>query len=370
MRASKKQWQLRSLMTQLLWSSLVALMVSACGNKIDLPTPPDEPSTTIEQFLPFRWGSDALQIDLNAPEDIFTGLDRLLYVADTGNDRVIMLDKAGRVQGISRPIHRPMAIGQDSFLNLLIVNGTNVVYTIDLVAHRHLIAEAPVETLTVGPPNAVFTGVAAFGSKRNFYVTDQANSRIWRYDGQALKPILFQGTGVGTANAPTGITTFLIPTGNLANVLNEEGFIFTQMREVFKIQWIGGGNVFPPFAPQISPSDNVDFFNHFKNDSRDGDIDYLPEDVAVDNSGRIYVVDSVADSVFVFNRNGEFLMDRNQITLLSFGGTGSGDRQFRNPKGIAFLDVDDDQVLYVADTGNNRILRFKLSSEFDSGFGQ
>ncbi len=340
----------------------------SCGQKIPLPPTPDIPSTTLEQFLPFAWGSDALQVDLNAPEDIFTGLDRLLYVADTGNDRIIMLDKAGRVQGISQPVPNPVAIGQDNLLNLLIVNETNVVYKIDLVAHRHLIAEAPVETLAVGVDNAVFTGVAAFGDQGNFYVTDKQNSRIWRWDGDALKPVIFQGTGVGTANAPTGITSFLIPSGNIANSLDNEGFIFTQMGEVFKIQWIGGGNVFPPFAPQISPSDNVDFFNHFKNDGLDGDIDYLPEDVAVDNSGRIYVIDSKADSVFIFNRNGEFLMDRNQIHILSFGGTGSGEKQFRNPKGIAFLDADDDQVLYVADTGNNRILRFKLSSEFDSGF--
>ncbi len=352
----------------LLYLSAATFLFWHCGQKIDLPVPPDEPSTTVEQFLPFNWGADALQVDLNGPEDIFTGLDRLLYVADTGNDRIIMLDKAGRVQGISQPIPNPMAIGQDSFLNLLIVNGTNVVFKIDLVAYRHLISEAPVETLAVGVDNASFTGVAAFGSKGHFYVTDIANDRIWRYDGEALKPIIFQGTGVGTTNAPTGITTFLIPTGNIANVLDDESFIFTQMKEVFKIQWIGGGNVFPPFVPKLSPSDNVDFFNHFKNDARDGDIDYLPEDVAVDNSGRIYVIDSVADSVFIFNRNGEFLMDRNQIRILSFGGTGDGPTQFRNPKGIAFLDVDDDQVLYVADTGNHRILRFKLSSEFDRGF--
>ncbi|MFQ5751033.1 MAG: NHL repeat-containing protein [bacterium] len=354
----------------LVLSVLLLSLFSGCGNKIELPTPPDVRSTTIEQFLPFAWGADALQIDLNAPEDIFTGLDRLLYVADTGNDRVIMLDKAGRVQGISKAIAHPMAIGQDSQLNLLIVNGSNFVFRIDLVDHNHLIAEASIDTVAAAVSSSSFTGVTAFGATGVFYVTDINKNRILKFDetDQTLKPVIFPGTGVGTSNAPTGITSFLIPTGNLTSILNEQGFIFTQVGEVFKLQWLSGGNVLPSFSPIISPSDNVDFFNHFKEDSRDGIIDFMPEDVAVDNSQRIYVIDSKADSVFVFNRNGEFLKDRNEISILSFGGTGSGEKQFRNPKGIAYLDVDDDQVLYVADTGNNRIVRFKLSSDFDQGF--
>lgn len=341
-----------------------------CGEKIDLPTPPDIPSTTQEQYLPFAWGADALQIDLNEPEDIFTGLDRLLYLADTGNDRILMLDKAGRVQGISQTIEHPIAIGQDSFLSLLIVNGTNMVFRIDLVANQHLIGQASIDTVVTGSGSASYTGVAAFGAEGLFYVTDINNNQILKFDSEdrLLKPVVFQGTGVGTTNTPTGITTFLIPAGNISSILSEEGFLFTQKGEVFKLQWLSGGNVLPSFAPQISPSDNVDFFNHFKDDALDGVIDYLPEDIAVDNSGRIYVIDSKADSVFIFNRNGEFLRDRNQISILSFGGTGSGEKQFRNPKGIAFLDVDDDQVLYVADTGNNRVVRFKLSSDFESGF--
>ncbi|MFQ5707613.1 MAG: NHL repeat-containing protein [bacterium] len=349
---------------------LLAVFFWGCGNKIDLPMASDQSSTTQEQFLPFAWGADALQIDLNGPEDILTGLDRLLYVADTGNDRVIMLDKAGRVNGISQTIQHPMALGQDSHLNLLIVNGSNAVFRIDLVAVNQLIAQAPIDTVAVGAKSSSFTAVAAFGSQKEFYVTDVSNNRILRFDttDETLKPVVFQGTGVGTANAPTGITSFLIPTGNLSSILNEEGFVFSQVGEVFRLQWLRGGNVLPPFSPVISPSDNVDFFNHFKDDSRDGIVDYMPEDIAVDNSQRIYVIDSQADSVFVFNRNGEFLKDRNQIAILSFGGTGSGDREFRNPKGIAFLDVDDDQILYVADTGNSRIVRFKLSSEFNRGF--
>jgi hypothetical protein len=45
--------------------------------------------------------------------------------------------------------------------------------------------------------------------------------------------------------------------------------------------------------------------------------------------------------------------------LFSTGGSGSGTRQFRQSYGVAFFD----KTIYVADRGNNRIVRFKLSSD-------
>ena len=47
--------------------------------------------------------------------------------------------------------------------------------------------------------------------------------------------------------------------------------------------------------------------------------------------------------------------------LVSFGGTGTSLSQFNNPSGVAYYQ----QVLYVADTDNKRILRFKLTTDFD-----
>jgi len=43
---------------------------------------------------------------------------------------------------------------------------------------------------------------------------------------------------------------------------------------------------------------------------------------------------------------------------------GSGSLEFNKPKGIAATPIAEiDQVVYVADTGNNRIVRFKLSTD-------
>jgi hypothetical protein len=46
---------------------------------------------------------------------------------------------------------------------------------------------------------------------------------------------------------------------------------------------------------------------------------------------------------------------------VSFGGTGDGALQFDNPQGVAYFD----RIVYVADTGNNRISRFRLNTDFE-----
>ena len=72
-----------------------------------------------------------------------------------------------------------------------------------------------------------------------------------------------------------------------------------------------------------------------------------PEGATVDKSGNIYVADAVADSIYKFNERGDL--------LIAFGGM----EQFKEPHAVAFFD----KTLYVADTGNNRILRFILSTD-------
>lgn len=81
----------------------------------------------------------------------------------------------------------------------------------------------------------------------------------------------------------------------------------------------------------------------------------------------IFVADLGTDSVLVFQENGyEGTTPPPQYTnkkliKVSFGGTGNGPTQFNQPRALAFFD----KVLYVADAGNKRISRFKLTSDYD-----
>ena len=95
-----------------------------------------------------------------------------------------------------------------------------------------------------------------------------------------------------------------------------------------------------------------------------------PTDIAFsgDDDAFIFVVDSGTDSLYQFQSNGQEGVnppagadaDSKRI-LVSFGGEGAGPKQFLNPSGVAYFRT----VVYVADTGNNRIARYKLTTDFE-----
>jgi len=95
-----------------------------------------------------------------------------------------------------------------------------------------------------------------------------------------------------------------------------------------------------------------------------------PVDIAVagDQTSYIFVIDQEKDSLYQFQPNGNEgvnpppgAVDQTKNLIVSFGGTGRGPRQFNNPMGVAYFD----EIVYVADTGNNRIARYKLTTDFE-----
>ena len=94
-----------------------------------------------------------------------------------------------------------------------------------------------------------------------------------------------------------------------------------------------------------------------------------PSDMAFagDGTNYIFVVDAIKDSLFVFTAGGVEGVapppgsSSTIPVVVSFGGAGNGALQFENPQGIAYFD----RIVYVADTGNNRISRFRLNTDFE-----
>ncbi|MCG8608199.1 hypothetical protein MJD09_24845, partial [bacterium] len=79
-----------------------------------------------------------------------------------------------------------------------------------------------------------------------------------------------------------------------------------------------------------------------------------PEDVSVDLEGNIFVIDAQCDSLFKFSAQGDEQQSfGDPVELAGPGG------QFNRPEGVAEFN----KTLYIADTGNNRILRFRLSTD-------
>ena len=330
----------------------------ACGGeKFPLPQQPDDADgtvvasdTTYLQLQPV-WEAET-GYNLNQPQDILLGREPLIYIADTGNDRILMLDLAGNILGQSQPVDNPIALTQDSKLNLLIVTDSNKIYRINLVAVQHQIANAPVELVfhEVDNPDRRYTGIAASlvtlqnRASIGYYATATGNESrdnqvlIFpeNFDVRVPPAVNLEPNGLGmlSAASPSGTTTLRDFSAD---------FIFCMVGEnSFKVQWLTPGEF--GFMARLNPAQ--------------GDFDLLepgkfsqPQDVTVDPEGNIYVVDADLDSLFKFSAAG----DEQQ----SFGGTGSGEKQFNHPQGVAFFN----RTLYVADTGNNRIVRFKLSTD-------
>lgn len=333
------------------------LLLSCGGEKFPLPQQEEGNGGTSAVsdtvYLQIRpvW-EPATGYDFNQPRDVLLGREPLVYVADTGNDRIVMLDLAGNILGQSQPVENPVAITQDSKLNLLIVTDSNKIFRINLVAVKHNIDQAPVELMfeEVDNPDRRYTGISAVLSSIqgrasiSYYVTATGNDKrdnqvlvfpedfdIRVPDAVNLEP---NGLGILSAASPSSITTL--------RDFNTD-FIFTMVGENnFKVQWITGGEF--GFAARLNPAQgNFDLFQPGKFS--------VPEDVTVDPEGNIYVVDADRDYLFKFSALGE--------EQQSFGGSGSGEKQFSHPSGIAFFD----KTVYVADTGNNRLVRFKLSTD-------
>ncbi len=335
---------------------LFIVLLSCGGEKISLPQQPEGDGasavddTTYLQLSPV-W-DQANGYDLSGPKDILLGREPLIYIADTGNDRILMLDLAGNVLGSSGAIENPVALAQDSKLNLLIVSDSNKIYRIKLVAVGHDIASAPVELVfeEIDNPDRRYTGIAAvLGALQGqavigYYVSasgaQKRDNQVLLFpedfnvnvpDAINLEP---EGLGIQSASDPSGITTL--------RDFNID-FIFCMVgQNSFKVQWITSSEF--GFIPSLNPADgNFDIFQPGKFS--------VPEDVTVDQEGTIYVVDADSDFMFKFSTAGE--------ELQSFGGSGDGEKQFNQPHGVAIFN----KTLYVADTGNNRIVRFKLSTD-------
>jgi len=340
--------------------------------------PPNEPKIVGNEYIQLNTKFDKESgYNFKAPGDIYIGADNFLYLADTGNDRIVMMDLGGGIMGYSKPIPHPEAITQNDSLALLIVNKTNRIYKIDLVKHQHQINQATVEVVfeMSSEPTRQFTGISVHNGFE-YYVTvvdstvSPVLSQIYDFYGNNVwkgpLPLYSNGSGLFSALIPTGITSLREQYLDISSKENTLGFIFCQsgsyppanLFNYYKVQYITttlfeGQEVLTPKTDLSgTPEENyLYYFNKF----------YLPEDVALDYSGNIFVVDAGSpdgEHLPGFYRFGPTGQQQQAVV-----GYGSGDYQFKTPKGIAVTRNSDNQTVYVSDTGNNRILQFKLSRD-------
>jgi hypothetical protein len=295
----------------------------------------------------------------NQPQAVMVGKEQFIYICDTGNNRIVMLNLAGQMLG-TKSIKHPVAIAQDYKLNLLVCaqfdttienepKTFSAVYKIDMVSAQHYINNASVTRIL---PSKVFrtdieyTGISVFADNsyivsrkgpKNTSLSDPDNSILIfgskdYSSGSRLPSIEPEGTGLICANQISSLTAL--------SKRNNVDFIATYTGATsFKTQWFhyNSNPENPGYQSMFSTSAKMLKVNRF----------LQPHGSCIDNSGNIFVADAAKDSVFKFNSSGD--------ELESFGGAAV----FNEPYGVAFFD----KTLYVCDKNNNRILRFVLSTD-------
>lgn len=345
-----------------------AVMISSCSDETDLAQFPLDNGGGTPVISETTYVQQSPTWTFNQPEAVLVGREPLIYVANTKSNSVVQLDLAGSEIG-SIAVRNPRDIAQDYNFDLLVIGDSilsvtgdtiSVLYRIKLVPIGGIISNASLLPLIGSDyPTPLtsrqrrFTGVGVFAN--NSYTV----TRTGPDNTSTLDPdnAILRITGIDNVTQVTSLSGFQ-PTGNgiysidmlsAITTFNNELTDFIVTRNTtdfgFKIEWFLYDVVKGTYDPKFLPGDDVDILNYQLG---------TPDGITVDQAKNVFVVDNTKDSLYKFTSAGKY---KNE----SFGGEGSGDNQLNNPMGVSFYD----RVLYIADTGNNRIVRYKLSTDLN-----
>ena len=275
------------------------------------------------------------------PRDVAISPNGDVIVADTRADRVQVLHPNGQAQSWARfsaSIHRAVsgsAPGQFSDPNAVAVDPRNGdVYTAEGGQHRVQRLDATGKPITVWGGTAAGTTVGRFREPLGIAVSDDGT--VWVADTrnnrlQRLDPV----TGIWSE-----LTGFVFPTavaalsgGQIA--VAEIGT--DPVSDAGGVDGAGRVSVLGPDGTRLATRTGLD----------------APEGVADDGQGGILVADTQRDRIL------QLRLDGNQLVQVAeLGGSGPG--RFTRPMGMA---VFPDGDLLVADTYDNRLVRFELTQE-------
>jgi hypothetical protein len=362
----------------------------------------------------------------DAPTDVYVGYDELVYVTDAKGLHV--LDQAGREYALIEIEGGATSVTQDRLLNIYVTARYDTVITeVDPTTEWNLAAIYKIKNANgAGPVQFVDTLIHPFMDKsrsstksKQFRLdrsrTDNeelveltsvavlANNEIYvtrkgprNKTGEAVAPdntvLTFKkdentGKMVNLSqirslnpNNPSfmsGISindiTTLVGPPQRESLSEDLSFIITQgapQKDIpFRTIWVNGvvtidGLEFRPnsslLAKDTARAESFLYDQYkFKN----------PTGIAYSADARrhVFIVDAETDSLYMFQSNGFEGINpppgssETKTINVSFGGEGNGPRQFNDPNGVAYFR----KIVYVADTGNNRIARYKLSTDFE-----
>ena len=217
--------------------------------------------------------------------------------------------------------------------------------------------------------NLPSSGNAMAASADKIYVADSGNNRIQVFsrDGTFQFSWGQSGNQNGQFNNPTAITVDPLGFVYVSDTDNNRVQKFTDAG-VYVAQWsvsqpraidahrLGYVYVAQPVDSRILQYSSIGNLNSWTTDSSPSGTLPTISDISVDTQGNVYVI--TQNTVKEFDVSGAYVN--------SWGSTGSGPGQFVNPYAI---EVDDySGLIYISDTGNQRIQTFNLQGDYIEAF--
>lgn len=347
------------------------------------------------------------------PTDVYVGYDEMVYVvdnADGGNGAgVWVLDQKGDRQQFI-PVPGASKITQDRRLRTYVlgradttINGENfnlaTIYVFTgtgttnpqviqkLVHPRNDNSRSNTNFRGIFDEQVQFTGIATTHDN-GFYLTRRGPTNsltstavpdnavlVYRPDGSnngSVRNLNPTTSSLRSVMQVSGITSFLAPPQLVFGMSTSMDFLLLQSAPAaeYKALWIR--QIDNP-ETGISYTENANLLNFDASRAErflyEGFRFTNPTDICVapDETGYIFVVDAARDSLYQFTRLGFEGVNpppASGITkqvIASFGGRGAGPFQFNQPQGVAYFR----RTVFVADSGNGRVLRYKLSIDLE-----
>jgi uncharacterized protein (TIGR03663 family) len=326
-------WPLSDRMRVYVKKEIVAQMMSmSLGNTIldDLSASKDEYAALRKDLKPIQSINTG---GLNAPRGIAIGTEGALYVADTGNSRILKYDRQGNLvsafgsrtpEGQSPPepgtFNEPWGIAVDAAGNIFVADTWNHRIQKFDANGKLLLAWGSPGQLSEGPDRLWGPRGIAISPDGKVYVTDTGNKRVAVFDMEGKFLTEFGSTGEEALNEPVGIAVGADGEVYIADTWNLRVAVFSPDGQ-FQSSW--------PVKGWLSDSlDNKPF-------------------LAIDGDGRVYVTDPEGYQVIAFTKTGE--------PLLAFGQYGGEQDTFGLPVGIA---TEPDGAIWVSDAVNGRLNKF------------
>lgn len=347
--------------------------------------------------------------DFVNPRDIYCGYDEMIYVID--DEGLKVLDQTGTVYQIiaipgatevtqDRRLHTYVAgrvdidvDGDGNFENLAAVyhlTGTSfgAVSIVDTLIHPFCDVSRNITAFRGAEDEAVqFTGlttladntlyVSRSGPNNDLGGIARPDNAVLFYDADGNNIAYANGLSPVTGNLKSlwdisGISSFAAPPQTLSGIsASAEFFVCLDQPDApYKVLWITQ-TVDPEAGIVYGENAALTVFDYTKADRflYEPNRFIQPTDVyvAADFTGYIFVTDAGTDSLYQFTRKGYEGVNppagspNTKQVIASFGGVGSGPFNLIDPSGVAYLR----KVVYVADKGNNRICRYKLSTDLE-----